>query len=256
VPAISAGPIGADNRVVGRSQSKRGKGPLFRWFKPLLLGFVAALFGIAFAGLLALQTLIVGVNFGMAACLFACGVGLMAFVAVLAIHELGHLLVAWAAGFPVTHFTVGLLQLERDRGRIRARLNNAWFRPAAYVVLALPSNVDRPWRRAAAILGGPISNLFLGAACLAAACGVNPGPPPDVPAAARVGWRTAALLYPGDPATTHLNLVGFLSLGVGLGTLIPGSSAGLRTDGGQLLDLWRGNSANARPPLQSPNRES
>jgi hypothetical protein len=63
--------------------------------------------------------------------------------------------------------------------------------------------------------------------------------------------RSVALLYPGDPATAGLNVAGLLSLGLGLGTLIPGSAAGLRTDGGQLLDLWRGKGFPNQPLQQT-----
>jgi len=46
-----------------------------------------------------------------------------------------------------------------------------------------------------------------------------------------------ALLTPGSWLTAWLNLGGLSSLLLGILTLIPGRSAGLRTDGGQLLDL-------------------
>jgi hypothetical protein len=62
---------------------------------------------------------------------------------------------------------------------------------------------------------------------------VNPG----LPEGPHEGLRRVALLMPGSCLTAWLNLGGLSSLLLGILTLIPGRSAGLRTDGGQLLDL-------------------
>src|SRR5262249_3338088 len=88
--------------------------------------------------------------------------------------------------------------------------------------------------------GGPLSNLVIGVACLAASSWHNPGPPNTVPPSARAGWGSVALLYPGDPATALLNIAGLVSLQMGLVNLVPGNVGRLRSDGGQLLDLARG----------------
>ena len=177
-----------------------------RWIKLLLRGAAELVVGSALALLLAWQALVVGVNDSLAACLVLCGSGIPIFFALLAAHELGHLLAGKALGLPFVRFTVGPLQLVREGERIRARLNTAWFQPAAYVMLALPAEGDRRWRWAAVLLGGPLSNLLLGAACLAAATGLNPGPPAERPHAARAAWRSVALLYPGNPAAAWLNV--------------------------------------------------
>jgi hypothetical protein len=150
-------------------------------------------------------------------------------------------------GFPFTRFTVGLLMVAREGERLRVRMNTAWFQPAAYVLHAFPEGCVRPWRWAVLLLAGPLCNLLLGLTCLIAANWLNPGPPAGMPPDARVGWRSIALLFPGDMLTAQLNVAGLLSLGLGVGTLIPGSAAGLRTDGGQLLDLWRRKGSAGKP---------
>ena len=217
---------------------------MFRRLRSLVFWLVAQVI-FALLGLLACwQALGIGVNYGLVTCLLLCGGGLLTFFALIAIHELGHLSVGLAMGFPFMRFTVGPVQLVRDGARIRPRLNTAWFKPAAYVMHELPQDGVQRWRWAAVVFAGPLSNLLAGAACLAAAHWLNPGPPVEMLHAPRVGWRSVALLYPGDPATAWLNIAGLLSLGLGLGTLVPGSAAGMRSDGGQLLDLWRRNDGN------------
>jgi membrane-associated protease RseP (regulator of RpoE activity) len=218
---------------------------VYRWLRRLICSLVALVIGVPFALLLAWQALIIGVNYGLGVCLLFCGGGLLSFFALLAIHELGHLLVARGMGLPFQRFTVGLLQLVREDDRVRVRLNTAWFQPAAYVMHG--PCLTNGWRWAAVILAGPLSNLLLGAACLAVASGLNPGAPADMPPSAQMGWRSVALLFPGGAATAWLNLSGLLSLGLGLGTLVPGFAAGMRTDGGQLLDLWQGKGPQNQP---------
>jgi hypothetical protein len=65
-----------------------------RWLGRLSRGLVELVVGIPFAALLAWQALVIGVNDSLGACLLLCGLGLLSFFALLAIHELGHLLIA------------------------------------------------------------------------------------------------------------------------------------------------------------------
>jgi hypothetical protein len=98
---------------------------------------------------------------------------------------------------------------------------------------------DASWRWAVMVLGGPLANLLLGVACLAAASWLNPAPAPGMLGDAKVGWRSVALLYPGGMPSAYLNVAGLLSLGLGLVNLVPCRGAIWPSDGGQLLDLWR-----------------
>ena len=129
------------------------------------------------------------------------------------------------------------------------RLNTAWRRPAAYALHGV-AGVAR-WRVTALVAGGPLANLLIAAACLATAVLLNPGPSQGP----HEGLRGVALLMPGSWATAWLNLCGLSSLLIGLSTLVPGRAAGLRTDGGQLLDLAcarRAANNESSPPLDPP----
>lgn len=209
-----------------------------RWLQILLRGAIE-LVSSAFVLLLVWQALAMGVNYSPTDSVVLCAGGILIFLALMAAHELGHLLAGWAMRLRFMHFTIGLLQVVRADERLQARLNAAWFRPAASVMFDFPWGADALRRWAVMVLGGPLSNLLLSIVCLFAASWLNPGPQAEMPSRARSGWRNVALLYPGDLPTAFLNVTGVLSLGLGLGTLVPARVVGLRTDGGQLLDLWR-----------------
>lgn len=209
---------------------------LGRWF---IRGLIELVIGLTFASLLFWQALVIGAIDDLVDCLLLFGRGVLIFLALLALHELGHLLAALAMGLPFRRFTIGLLTIAREHERIRVLLNTAWFRPAAYFQSSFPEGGVPAWRWAVVVLGGPMANLLFVPIFLLAASWMNPGPPAEMPSALRVGWRTFAWLNPGDMATALLNIAAILSLALGLGTLVPGTSAGVRTDGGQLLDLWR-----------------
>jgi hypothetical protein len=194
--------------------------------------------GSALALWFAWQAFVVGVNHGPGPFLRLGAGGVLTFFGLLAAHELGHLLAGRAVGLPFRGLAVGPLRVARDGDGLRAHLNTDWFGPPAYFTHGPAAGADAR-RRAVMLLGGPLASLIPGAACLVAGSWLNPGPPADLPGAARSGWRGVALLYPGDAWTAALNTAGVLSLGLGLGTLVPGRAAGCRTDGGPLLDLWR-----------------
>lgn len=80
-------------------------------------------------------------------------------------------------------------------------------------------------------------NLVIGVGCLLAAAAVNVPPSPPTPQAAAQSWRQVALLNPGGLVVGWLNLTGLISLGMCVAGLIPGTAAGVRSDGGQLIDL-------------------
>lgn len=207
---------------------------MWRWFRLLFVGFVQVVVVLVFALALVWQACIVGVREGPTSCLLLGVGGILTFFAVLAAHELGHVLAARAVGLPLLRFTVGLLLIEREGGQLRLRLNTAWFQPAAYVVLSFPDQGGSTYQWAVVLLGGPLASLLIAVACLLLASWLNPGPPHSA-----VGWRSVALLLPGNLATGLLNIAGLLSLWLGVGSLVPGTAAGFRTAGRQLLDLWR-----------------
>lgn len=211
-----------------------------RLLRALMGVFVSLAMGVTFGALMSMQVLIVGVNSG-AAQAFALGIlaVLMAF-AVLVAHEFGHLVAGLAVSLPFSQLTLGFLAVIRERGRLRLRLNTAWFQPAAYVLYS--AGGKQRWGRAVMVAGGPLTNLLIAVACLVLANAIHPGPPPFVASPGLYGWREFAIFMPGNWVTALLNLVGLESLALCLWTLVPGRAAGLRTDGGQLLDCLRGRS--------------
>ena len=132
-----------------------------RFLGRAFVGLVGVVQCVAITGLIGWQAMAIGVNFDLAACLALCGLGFVAFFVLLFVHELGHQLAALAVGLPFHSFTVGPLQVVREEGRIRVRLNTAWYQPAAYVLIALPTGQGWRWRFGTAVAGGPLANLLV-----------------------------------------------------------------------------------------------
>jgi len=212
---------------------------VLRWMHRWLTEITRLALMLGFAALLILQVMTLAIKQGMGAGLLLSAGGVLIFLALLAFHELGHVLASRIMGLPFTGLTVGLLRVVREGDRIRVRLNTAWFQPAAFVAQKFPDGSVWPLGWVFTVLGGPLANLLLGVMCLVVASWINPSPPMQKLNSAGQNRRSVALFSPGDLPTAYLNVTAILSLGLGLGTLVPGRSAGLRTDGGQLLDFWR-----------------
>jgi hypothetical protein len=200
------------------------------------LGCALGAIVLALGLLTAWQIIVVALAIGSPDALAVSAAGLAAGMALLTVHELGHVLVGWVVGLPPLSMTVGFVRVEWRDGRLTMKPNFQLFRPAAIAHVA--SNTVR-WRTAAMIAGGPLANLTVAGVCLASAAAINPGPPAGVPVAARSSFRDVAVVWPGSTIVSWLNVTGLVSLFLGVFTLVPGRSAGLRTDGGQLLDLAR-----------------
>jgi uncharacterized repeat protein (TIGR04138 family) len=179
----------------------------------------------------------------MATCLVYLVSGIPIYLALMAAHEFGHLLAGLSMGLPFVRFTVGPVVVVREEGRIRARLNTAWLQPAAWIMHTPVWSADAAWKWGIFVLGGPASNLLLGVALLWVAQWVNPGPPDSTSMSWRQEWPGVALIRPGDLTTALLNASGIASLYLTFASLIPRRIRNWRSDGGQLLDLWRLRSA-------------
>jgi uncharacterized repeat protein (TIGR04138 family) len=217
-----------------------GTPQIFRWIARSLLGLVEMGGWSVFLLLLGWQALIIGEQHGLLSLLAVCMGGIPIFLAVMGAHEFGHVLAGWVMGMAFERFTLGPIKFFKEGVRLRARLNTAWFEPAAFVVFAPSWRADEAWRRGIMLLGGPLASILLGAACLIAAVSwsnltSSAAYTPNVWAE----WPWVAFFYPGDLVTAYLNIAGIQGVFLGVGTLIPGRVAGFRTDGGQLLDLWR-----------------
>lgn len=148
------------------------------------------------------------------------GVALALFGVLLA-HELGHVLGGWAVGFRFLLLIVGPLKVTRTAHGLAWGLNTnlalmgglAGCMPtAAHAQLPLTA-LNR--RLMVLVAGGPAASWLL---------------------AGLAGWL--ASLSTGE-AGLLLGLLAAMSAGIGMVTLIPGTTSGFSTDGGQLLALWR-----------------
>ncbi|MFO0810769.1 MAG: site-2 protease family protein [Gemmataceae bacterium] len=206
------------------------------WGHRLLLGLVSTAIALPVCFGILMQVFTRGLAGGGDEMMAVALGGVASGFAVFAAHELGHLAGGRLAGLPLQSVTIGLVRVEMWAGRPRWRLNRDWFRHAGIVRFFTPTN--ERWRVAVMVAAGPATNLAIGAVCLTVAALVNPGPPAAAfPGLARSSWGDVALAWPGSALTAWLNITGLVSLYLGAGTLVPGRAAGLRTDGGQLLDM-------------------
>lgn len=144
------------------------------------------------------------------------GVGwLLALWLVAAIHELGHLLGARLAGWRAALWCVGPIRLDFAAGRMRLSLNRALSTWPGLAAAVPPRGRDTPSAMALVAAGGPLASLLLAAAAAWVAMGTS-------------GW--SGLAWGGIAA---------LSGAIGLATLLPSELGGFRSDGAQLLALWR-----------------
>lgn len=206
----------------------------FAW---LLLTVLAQLLGLAFTfgfGLFLLwQLALLSLTQDLGAGILLGGIGVLSFLALLGVDQLGHLLAGWAVGLRLERVRLGLFVVEREGGQSRTRLNTGLFDPALSVKHKPARGRGGAARWAVMVLGGPLANLLVGAACLAAAAWVSPGPPAGAPAGAVKMMAAFPSLYPADLPTACLNVAGVLSLAVA------GHSLAAGRDGGLLILIWQ-----------------
>jgi len=145
-----------------------------------------------------------------------------AIVLSLAVHELGHLVGGTLAGWRPTLLILGPVRVARVDGRLDVRRHGslAWLGGGAAVALPVRWEGWRRFRRANLwmIVGGPVASGVLAA----------------------TAWWAASLVRTGGASALFWTSTALVSAVVGCGTLIPMSVGGpLRSDGGQLLDVFR-----------------
>ncbi|HGP3673670.1 TPA: M50 family metallopeptidase [Bacillus pacificus] len=83
---------------------------------------------------------------------------------VLAIHELGHVVVGLIGGLNFKFMTVGPFTFQKEKGKVRIRENKLWMYFGGVAMLVPPSietpNLSKKW--AWMTLGGPITSLLFG----------------------------------------------------------------------------------------------
>lgn len=133
---------------------------------------------------------------------------------VIVAHEVGHLVAGLTQNFRFGSMIVGPLWIQRERGRLRVRLNRS-LALAGGIVSMLP-NGDEDLRRRNMVLlaGGPGASMVLG-----------------------LGLLAAGLAFPPAP----LLLLGSLcSMLIGLATMIPNEMGGFSSDGYRIAQLRKG----------------
>jgi hypothetical protein len=147
---------------------------------------------------------------------------------VLALHELGHVIGGWMSGFKLYLYAVGPLMIRRRGDRLTVSYNRSaslWGGVASTAPAAdkIPAPADMRGIMVRVVAGGPTASV-LGALAL-----------------------PAALLAERVPVLSTLSLFfGCVSLMIAMATLIPMTSGGFVSDGGRLLQLWRGGRAAER----------
>jgi hypothetical protein len=151
------------------------------------------------------------------------------YVAVIAVHEAGHIAGGLIVEFRPLLFIAGPLRIERDGdGGIRFGVNRS-LALAGGLAACTPVGLGDLRRRAMVMVaGGPVVSLMFGTQCLA------------------VYMATSAfLVHPGGGSLGLLTALTLLFLGIGslligLATLLPMRSGGFYSDGARLLRLLRG----------------
>lgn len=86
------------------------------------------------------------------------------FLAVVIIHELGHVVFGVIGGLTFKFMTVGPITVQKERGKVRIRENKLWAYFGGVAMLIPPSivtpNLSKKW--AWMTLGGPITSLLFG----------------------------------------------------------------------------------------------
>ena len=150
-------------------------------------------------------------------------VGLVIFIVIL-VHELGHLIAGNAVGFRFLMLSVGPFKVQKIGDSIRPGINKHLNRGGGLTLMIPeclePENSKMFWFIAA----GPLANFILGALALA-----------------------FVFLYWGGSVTPAMNYVlyllfttGFVSILLGILSIIPSESDAFESDGRQLLDLLKG----------------
>lgn len=202
-----------------KSRLRRALGALV----PLLMGAAAGAVAALWLPSMLPRTSLSGAQLALTAVVLAA-----LLVAVIAVHEAGHLLGGRLAGFRAMLFVVGPFRVERTGTGIRAALNRNLAIAGGLAVSVPLDTRDLRRRTLLMVAGGPGASLLTGALALAL-CG--PLGLAALPAGAGYGHQLAAIV---------VAVFGVMSLGIGAATLIPGRTGGFYTDGARILRLLRG----------------
>jgi hypothetical protein len=160
--------------------------------------------------------------------------GLLIWLLVVAIHEIGHLLGGWLVGFRFIMIAVGPLLVVRTRAGIRAKFNTNLALFGGMAGSTPTDDRDLQRRDAVMVAGGPIASLLLAALCLGLWYGLG------------YNTATATSVEAGSQSVvagmvgTILFFICMLSFVIAFVTLVPQRSAGQISDGKHLQLLLSG----------------
>jgi hypothetical protein len=200
-----------------------------RWARPLpvLLAITVLLpaLGMALQPMLGLRALLFGVLFGLLPLIL---------VVVCGVHEVGHVIGGWFAGFRFAGLFVGPLAISRDARGLRVQGNASWALVGGIAICVPPRQRIRDSRAALPFLaGGPVASALFGALLIALHFGF--GLDDVTRRTIEAGQHTVTELVVG--AVTFL--LGVCSLMIAIVTLIPNRFGGFTSDGAAIRMLWQ-----------------
>lgn len=151
---------------------------------------------------------------------------IIAMFSVLALHEIGHVIAGISVGFEFRMITVGVLMLEKEAGKLKFKWNKN-LNTAGGLALCVPRSTNNILRNFILFTaGGPAMSLLLTFFAYALTW-VFPYPAAN----AHIGHFVL---------DSYLHITAFTSLVIFVVTIIPAQAGGFYTDGGRILNLWKG----------------
>jgi hypothetical protein len=144
---------------------------------------------------------------------------------VLLVHELGHIVGGWIAGYRFRLLIVGPLAIERDDGGLHVQWNRALQHYGGQVAMAPVDATASKMGAALHVALGPVASIAFGAAVTLAGLDWL-----SDPAVRDVSFR-------GFFISRQVAVIGVGSIVVGLANLVPMSFSGRRSDGARLWEL-------------------
>jgi hypothetical protein len=160
--------------------------------------------------------------------------------AMVAVHEVGHLVAAGVVRFPIVGIRVWPLHRTCDPVWPELRLDTSDSLPAGFVQVTIHDGIALRPRMLLFLAGGPLANLLVGLLCLVLAGFANRAMPSrDVVVRQGGSWGVLEPVLPQNWTNYWFNVTGFVALGIGVANLVPHRWRRWDSDGAQLLHWLR-----------------
>lgn len=150
---------------------------------------------------------------------------LVACLIVILVHELGHVIGGWRAGYSFIMLTVGPFKWVREQGRLRWRWNTSLNTFGGLALMKPPVAQSESRAVARYILGGPTASFCLFVVSVFSSVLIQM----NQPQASFMGHLAHFLV-----------VLALVSLVITIGALVPYGDGGFASDGSQYLDLMKG----------------